>query len=126
MTQGVSVITAYPIFSIIREKPGPDVAVMDLAPVQAAPIIAAIEAISSSIWIKHAPLIFGIRAAICSATSVEGVIGYPPKKVHPAASAPSALAIFPCIKAIRLILNHHFHWFKGLFRHPPDCLIRTD
>ena len=73
-TSGVSVITAKPRFSIIREKPGPEVEVMAFFPVQAAPITAAIEAISSSIWTKTPPA-FGIRAAIRSATSVEGVIG---------------------------------------------------
>ena len=40
-TQGVSVMTANPMFSIIREKPGPLVAVMARAPVQEAPMIEA-------------------------------------------------------------------------------------
>ena len=59
------------------------------------PITAAMLAISSSIWIKT-PFFFGSFTAMCSATSVEGVIGYPPKNRHPAASAPSAQAVFPC------------------------------
>jgi hypothetical protein len=62
---------------------------------------AAILAISSSIWMKQ-PLRFGSFAAMCSATSVEGVIGYPAKKLHPAASAPSAQATFPCINSVRV------------------------
>ena len=57
-TQGVSVIMPRPIFSIIREKPGPEVAVMALAPPQEAPRMAAMEAISSSIWM-HMPLHLG-------------------------------------------------------------------
>jgi len=39
---------------------------------------------------------------MCSATSVEGVMGYPPKKLHPAASAPSAQAVFPCQNSVRV------------------------
>jgi len=44
-------MTAYPIFSCIRLKPGPEVAVIDITPPHAAPIIADIAAISSSICI---------------------------------------------------------------------------
>ena len=99
ITQGVSVIAAYPMFSIISENPGPLVAVMARAPVQDAPITDAIPPISSSIWIK-VPDSFGNFAAMCSAISVEGVMGYPPKNLHPAASAPSAHAILPCQNSI--------------------------
>ena len=99
ITQGVSVIAAYPRFSIIREKPGPLVAVIARAPVHEAPITEAMLASSSSIWIKTPPC-FGSFAAMCSAISVEGVIGYPPKNRHPAASAPSAEAIFPCQNSV--------------------------
>ena len=67
-------MTAYPMFSIMREKPGPEVAVMARAPVQEAPTTAAMEAISSSIWMKT-PFAFGSLRAMCSATSVEGVMG---------------------------------------------------
>ena len=74
ITQGVSVHTARPRFSIIRLKPGPEVAVMDLAPVQAAPRIEAMAAISSSICRKVPPT-SGSRSAMCSAISVAGVIG---------------------------------------------------
>ena len=49
MTQGISVIHAYPIFSCLSENPGPLVAVIALAPATAAPIVVAIPAISSSI-----------------------------------------------------------------------------
>jgi hypothetical protein len=49
MTHGVSVITAYPMFSCIRLNPGPDVAVIAFSPVHEAPMTLPIEAISSSI-----------------------------------------------------------------------------
>jgi hypothetical protein len=49
MTHGVSVITPNPMFSIIRENPGPDVAVMLLTPAFDAPMTAAMLPISSSI-----------------------------------------------------------------------------
>jgi hypothetical protein len=39
------------MFSIIKENPGPEVLVMDFTPPQLPPKTAAIEAISSSIWI---------------------------------------------------------------------------
>ncbi len=60
--------------SIIREKPGPEVTVNDLAPAQAAPRIAIEDASSSSIWMKTPPTV-GMRAANRSTTSVEGVMG---------------------------------------------------
>ena len=99
ITQGVSVIAANPMFSIIREKPGPLVAVIARAPVHEAPITEAMLAISSSIWMKT-PFFFGSFTAMCSAISVEGVIGYPPKNLQPAASAPSAQAVFPCQNSV--------------------------
>jgi hypothetical protein len=74
MTMGVSIMQANPIFSIIKEKPGPDVTVMAFFPPQTAPIKAAIEASSSSIWMKMPPTL-GILSENRSAVSVEGVIG---------------------------------------------------
>jgi hypothetical protein len=65
---------AKPIFSCIREKPGPLVAVIDFAPARDAPITAPILAISSSIWI-NVPSTAGNRCDITSAISVAGVIG---------------------------------------------------
>ncbi len=62
------------MFSIIRLKPGPEVAVMDFTPAQEAPRMALMAANSSSIWMKRPPT-WGRRAAICSATSVAGVMG---------------------------------------------------
>jgi len=62
------------MFSCISEKPGPLVAVIDLAPVSEAPMMAAILAISSSIWMNLPPSA-GMRLAIHSAISVDGVIG---------------------------------------------------
>jgi hypothetical protein len=87
ITQGVSVINAYPIFSIMSENPGPEVVVMALAPAQEAPITDDMAASSSSIWM-YAPPTLGINWDMISAVSVAGVIGYPPKKVHPANNAP--------------------------------------
>jgi hypothetical protein len=88
---------AQPIVSCIRLKPGPDVAVMAFAPVQLAPTTALIEANSSSICMNM-PLTLGKRAAICSAISLAGDIGYPAKKRHPAVIAASAHASLPCQK----------------------------
>ncbi len=62
--------------SCIREKPGPLVAVITLRPVKDAPIMAHMEEISSSIWM-NVPSTFGSLSDRISATSVEGVIGYP-------------------------------------------------
>ncbi len=73
-TQGASIMTASPMFSCIREKPGPDVAVMALAPAREAPTRAAMLPNSSSIWTKMAPTA-GRRFDSLSAISVEGVIG---------------------------------------------------
>jgi len=52
ITHGTSAMYAYPIFSCINENPGPLVAVIALTPVREAPMTAAMEAISSSIWMK--------------------------------------------------------------------------
>jgi hypothetical protein len=73
-TQGVSVIAARPMCSIIREKPGPEVTVKALAPPHTAPWMAMEAASSSSIWMKTPPTV-GMRAANRSTTSVEGVMG---------------------------------------------------
>ena len=58
----------------MREKPGPDVAVIDFKPPKDAPTIAHILAISSSICINEPP-IFGSLAPMTSIISVEGVMG---------------------------------------------------
>ena len=63
-----------PIFSIISEKPGPDVIVIAFLPDHEAPSTAAMEPSSSSIWTKIAPT-SGALFANASAASVEGVIG---------------------------------------------------
>jgi hypothetical protein len=55
ITSGASTMIAYPIASCMREKPGPEVAVMASSPVSAAPMHAQIEAISSSIWTNTPP-----------------------------------------------------------------------
>ena len=69
-----SIIVARPMFSSIRLKPGPLVTVMVFVPVHDPPMIAAIDASSSSIWMNVPPM-SGNRLAIRSTTSVEGVIG---------------------------------------------------
>ena len=74
ITQGTWAIEAKPMFSCISEKPGPEVAVSALVPASEAPMTAAIEAISSSIWMKSPPT-WGMRRDSTSAISVDGVIG---------------------------------------------------
>jgi hypothetical protein len=73
-THGVSIMIARPMFSIIRLKPGPLVTVSDFVPVHEAPMIAAMLASSSSIWMNVPPM-KGKRREMRSTTSVEGVIG---------------------------------------------------
>ena len=102
--QGISAIQASPRFSCFREKPGPLVAVMAFAPVKAAPITEPMALISSSIWMNLPPL-RGSRAERNSAISEDGDMGYPPKKVHPAAIAPSAHASLPWTKRISLLMS---------------------
>jgi len=65
MTSGTSLIEAQPIPSIIRENPGPDVAVADRAPVRAAPVAIVTAAISSSVCTTsmEAALSFGVSAS---------------------------------------------------------------
>src|SRR3990172_550296 len=76
-TQGTSIIAASPRFSIMRENPGPEVAVMARAPATEAPTMAAMLASSSSIWTKRPPT-SGSRRASHSATPVGGGSGERP------------------------------------------------
>jgi hypothetical protein len=62
------------MFSCINEKPGPLVAVIDFTPARDAPIMAAMLASSSSIWMNFPPS-FGSFCEQISAISVDGVIG---------------------------------------------------
>src|SRR5712691_5558989 len=64
ITTGTSLIEAQPIPSIMRENPGPDVAVAERVPVSAAPVAIVIAAISSSVWTTRieAPSSFGVEA----------------------------------------------------------------
>ena len=87
------------MFSCMRLKPGPEVAVMALAPAQLAPMTAPREASSSSIWMAM-PSSWGSLSARCSAISLAGVMGYPAKNLHPAVMAAYAQAWFPCQKWI--------------------------
>jgi len=88
-----------PIVSCIRLKPGPDVAVMAFFPPQLAPIIAPMDASSSSICMNIPP-ICGSRSEKCSVISFAGDIGYPAKNWHPAIIAASTHASFPCQKYV--------------------------
>src|SRR4030042_3132544 len=97
ITHGISAMIANPSPSCISEKPGPLVPVNTFFPVTDAPMIAQIEAISSSICMNFPPF-RGRRTDISSAISVEGVIGYPAKKSSPAYRAASTQASFPWTK----------------------------
>jgi hypothetical protein len=80
--------------STIKAKPLPDVAVMALAPVYAAPIIMLIADISSS-GCKNTILCSRPLSAMISNIDVVGVIGYPAMNLQPAAMAPRASASLP-------------------------------
>ncbi len=62
------------MFSCFSEKPGPEVAVIALAPPIEAPTTAAIALISSSIWMNTPPAC-GSSVTSRSAISEDGVIG---------------------------------------------------
>ena len=77
--------------SLIRETPGPLVAVKALAPFQFAPMVIPIAANSSSAWIKAnlflsvpiSTLSFSLYLLKDSAKEVDGVIGYQAQTVAP-------------------------------------------
>jgi hypothetical protein len=75
-TKGISAMHPKPMPSCMRLKPGPLVAVRARAPARLAPMMALMLAISSSIWMYPPPERGSWRARI-SATSVDGVMGYP-------------------------------------------------
>ena len=74
ITLGISAIDERPIISDIKERPGPEVAVIDFAPAKEAPTTAPMAASSSSVC-TQVPPIFGSQSASNCRTSVEGVIG---------------------------------------------------
>ena len=74
MTVGISDMMPRPRFSCISEKPGPLVAVKDFLPARDAPSRAAMELISSSIWM-YTPPWRGSSLAAPSAISELGEIG---------------------------------------------------
>ena len=74
MTIGVSEAVARPKASIISDRPGPEVAVTEGVPPNEAPMIIAIEAISSSAWTSTPPTVWSAGDSH-SSTSVAGVIG---------------------------------------------------
>src|SRR5687767_15236961 len=86
VTVGISAMDERPSISDINERPGPEVAVIDFAPAKDAPTTAPIAASSSSVC-RQVPPIFGSQSASNCSTSVEGVMGYPAKKLQPACSA---------------------------------------
>jgi len=61
----------------MKLKPGPEVAVIALAPAHTAPMTEQMEPISSSICMNTPPTSLS-RTAIRSMISLEGVMGYPP------------------------------------------------
>ena len=73
-TSGSSAIVARPMISVLRETPGPDVAVIAFLPAKEAPSAAPIPAISSSAC-RRAPPYFQISRLKNCITSVDGVIG---------------------------------------------------
>ena len=92
----VPLMLASPIASVIKVRPGPEVAVIAGEPANDAPITMLIDAISSSACTTTPPNL-GSSAAKNSIKSVAGVIGYPAKKRQPDAMAPSASAWLPVI-----------------------------
>ncbi len=73
-TQGTSAMEARPSISVMSDRPGPDVDVMDFTPANDAPTTAPIAASSSSVWMTEPP-IFGSHSSANWRISVEGVIG---------------------------------------------------
>ena len=73
-TMGVSLATARPRPSIMRLRPGPEVAVREGTPPKEPPMIMLTEASSSSAWSRPPPT-FSRRGASHSSISVAGVMG---------------------------------------------------
>src|SRR5438132_14049781 len=92
--------------SVIKEMPGPEVAVKARAPFQEAPITMPMDASSSSpctIAYFALPVSGSCRSFLqwlvkASATEDGGVIGYQAQRVAPAYTAPSAAALLPSMK----------------------------
>jgi hypothetical protein len=74
MTEGSSAMLESPIISVIRESPGPLVAVMEGTPPKDAPSTIPMAAISSSACTTRPPAA-GSSSMSVSITSEEGVIG---------------------------------------------------
>src|SRR5271155_5784535 len=91
MVTGISAKYASPMNSVIRETPGPEVAVNAREPFQPAPTTMPIDAISSSAWTiayLWRPLSDSVRSLSqyfwnASASEDEGVIGYQAQTVAP-------------------------------------------
>ena len=91
MTQGVSIIIPSPMFSVIREKPGPEVAVMARAPLQAAPMIAETADDASAPDVETAPL-DPVTTAAAAAIATAEASPAPQRPTPAAAPAPAESA----------------------------------
>src|SRR6185503_17069911 len=106
ITAGISAKYDSPMNSVIREMPGPEVAVNDRAPFQEAPITMPMDASSSSpctMAYFALPVSGSCRSFLqwlvkASATDDDGVIGYQAQTVAPPYTAPSAAALLPSMK----------------------------
>ena len=94
ITSGSWATAASAIDSCMSDRPCPVEPVADRVPVAAAPH-AMPTASSSDSALTHEPPTSGRRLAMCSSTSVNGVIGYPEKNRHPAAIMASPMAADP-------------------------------
>src|SRR6202140_1895981 len=106
ITAGTSAKYDRPINSVIREMPGPEVAVKARAPFQDAPITMPIDPSSSSPWMM-AYLALPVSGACrrflqwapkAAASDDEGVIGYHAQTVAPPYPAKRAAALLPSMK----------------------------
>ena len=91
-------ITARPMPSLFRARPGPEVEVTAMLPAKEAPMAEHTPAISSSIW--HALTPRSLRLASSWRMSVAGVMGYEPRKRGlplrwEAMMRPQAVAVLP-------------------------------
>src|SRR6185312_17167366 len=96
--------------SAMRERPGPEDAVMARAPAQPAPSTMPMAARSSSAWTmakvalpSFSTRYFFIRSMRFSTTEDDGVMGYQPTTVTPANIAPMAAAALPSMMILPLV-----------------------
>src|SRR5580692_860936 len=139
ITAGISAKYESPMNSVIKEMPGPEVAVKARAPFQDAPITMPMEASSSSpctIAYLALPVAGSCRSflqwlAKASASDDDGVIGYHAQTVAPPYTAPRAAALLPSMKMRSPTLSElltrkpigHFRFCKAQSR--PRCSAWT-